>query len=60
VYRQGLPFCSDLYLTLVLREVPGDTFFPVFEDQFQLVGEVLATQAFRILHYRAYSPETGP
>ncbi|WP_423441538.1 dihydrofolate reductase [Limisphaera sp. VF-2] len=53
VYRQALAMCSDLYLTLVLRDVPGDAFFPPFEDQFELVGEILATEAFRILHYRA-------
>src|SRR5687768_2421620 len=34
VYEQALLLCSDLYLTLVKRTVPGDAFFPVFEDQF--------------------------
>src|SRR5512139_225026 len=32
VYREALPFCSDLFLTLVNRTVEGDTFFPPFED----------------------------
>jgi dihydrofolate reductase len=53
VYRQALPLCSDLYLTLVQRVVEGDTVFPPFEEQFKLVEEVLECPEFRILHYRA-------
>src|SRR3954447_6819956 len=30
VYQQTLSLCSDLYLTLVKKEVHGDTFFPRF------------------------------
>ena len=52
VYTQALPFCSDLYLTLVKREVEGDAFFPPFEDKFQLVEEIRDTPDFKILHYR--------
>lgn len=52
IYAQALPFCSDLYLTLVKREVEGDAFFPPFEDQFALVEELRDTPAFKILHYR--------
>jgi len=53
VYQQALPLCSDLYLTLVQRQVEGDTRFPPFEDQFELGEEVLARPDFKILHYRA-------
>jgi dihydrofolate reductase len=52
LYQQALPLCSDLYLTLVQRVVPGDTLFPPFEDQFELVKEVLHRPEFKILHYR--------
>ena len=52
IYAQALPRCSDLYLTLVKREVAGDTFFPPFEDRFVLVGEICDTPEFKILHYR--------
>ena len=52
VYAQALPWCSDLYLTLVKREVEGDAFFPPFEDQFQLVAELRDTPEFKILRYR--------
>jgi dihydrofolate reductase len=51
VYAQALPLCSDLYLTFVKREVEGDTFFPPFEDKFELVEEMRDTPEFRILHY---------
>ncbi len=52
VYVQALPLCSDLFLTVVQREVAGDAFFPAFEDRFELVGVVRETPEFRILHYR--------
>ena len=52
IYAQALPLCSDLFLTLVKREVPGDAFFPVFEDRFELVAELRDTPEFKILHYR--------
>lgn len=52
VYAQALPLCSDLYLTLVQRTVEGDTFFPPFEEQFGLVGVLLETREFKVLHYR--------
>jgi dihydrofolate reductase len=52
IYRQLLPFCSDLFLTLVKREVQGDAFFPPFEQQFDLVEQLDENTDFRVLHYR--------
>lgn len=52
LYQQALPMCSDLYLTLVQRVVPGDTFFPPFEHLFELAEGVLDRPEFKILHYR--------
>jgi dihydrofolate reductase len=52
IYSLALPRCSDLFLTLVKREVPGDAFFPAFEDRFALVAELRDTTEFKILHYR--------
>ena len=40
LYDALLPRCSELYLTLVKREVTGDAFFPNFEREFAL-AEVL-------------------
>jgi dihydrofolate reductase len=53
LYQLALPMCSDLYLTVVQRVVEGDTLFPLFEDDFELVAEVLQRPEFKILHYRA-------
>jgi len=52
IYEQTLPFCSDLYLTLVKRVVAGDAFFPPFEDKFDLVETIRDESDFNILHYR--------
>lgn len=52
IYEQALWLCSDLYLTLVKREVEGDAYFPEFEDRFDLRGELRDTPEFKILHYR--------
>ena len=53
IYEQALPLCSDLFLTLVKREVAGgDAFFPPFENQFELAEEIRDTPEFKILHYR--------
>lgn len=52
IYAQTLPRCSDLYLTVVKREVEGDTFFPEFESMFDLVGVVLEHPEFEVRHYR--------
>ena len=62
VYAQALPLCSDLYLTLVKREVEGDAFFPPFEDRFVWVEEIRDTPEFRIVHYRnaALPPRAEP
>jgi dihydrofolate reductase len=51
VYRQALPWCSDIYLTLVKRTVEGDAFFPAFEHEFELIAELRDTPEFKILHY---------
>ena len=53
IYEQALPWCSDLYLTLVKREVEGgDAFFPAFEDKFDLVETIRDEAEFKILHYK--------
>ena len=49
---QALPMCSDLYLTLVKREVEGDAVFPPFEDCFELVETLQDNADFKILHYQ--------
>ena len=52
IYRQALPLCDELLLTLVKREVEGDAFFPPFEEQFELVEKIRETPEFDILRYQ--------
>ncbi len=52
IYRQLLPRCTDLFLTLVKRDVEGDTVFPRFEDQFSRVAVVMDTSEFAVQHFR--------
>jgi dihydrofolate reductase len=51
IYAQALPLCSDLYLTLVKREVKGDAFFPPFEHDFTLRETLAENPDFSILHF---------
>ena len=51
IYRQLLPHCSELYLTLVPMEPEGDAYFPPFEDDF-VFGEVLLEHPeFQVCRY---------
>jgi dihydrofolate reductase len=52
IYEQMLPHCSDVFLTQVFREVEGDTFFPEFESEFEMVDIPLRTADFEVRHFR--------
>jgi len=52
IFWQLLGKCEDLYLSVVPRTVEGDTYFPKFEDKFDLVGTVLTHPDFEVKHYR--------
>lgn len=52
VYAQALDRCCELCLTVVDREVSGDSFFPEFEGRFDFVERLLETPAFTISRYR--------
>ena len=52
IYSQLLLRCSDLYLTVVQREVEGDAYFPEFESGFEFVDVVLRQPEFEVRHYR--------
>ena len=51
VYAQTLARCAELYLSLVDQEPEGDTFFPPFEDDFELAGIVLQAEGFEVRKY---------
>ena len=50
IYRAVLPYCRDLYLTEVRREVGGDRLMPVFEDVFRFSAQLRETPEMRIVH----------
>lgn len=51
VFAQFLPDCSELFLSIIDREVEGDAFFPAFEHLFDLAGVAAEFPQFRVLHY---------
>lgn len=51
VYRELLPLCTDLYLTRVLKDYEGDTFFPSFDHLFIQKEVVERNDDFMIIHY---------
>lgn len=51
VYEQFLHRCSELYLSVIDREVEGDAFFPPFEHLFDLAGVVAEFSEFRVFRY---------
>lgn len=51
IYAQMLPQCSELYLTLVKREVEGDAFFPPFEHLFEPAELIQDTAEFSITRF---------
>lgn len=52
IYEAALPRCTDLWISHVAGSMPGDAFFPVFEDRFEAVGTVREFPEFRVVHYR--------
>lgn len=46
------PHCRELYLSVVLRAVKGDTFFPSFGDSFELIDVPLRHAEFEARHSR--------
>jgi len=38
IYKQFLPLANYIYLTEIKKDYEGDTFFPVFEDEFDEVS----------------------
>jgi dihydrofolate reductase len=52
LYRQLLPRCEELLLTVVQRDCDGDTFFPDFESTFIYVETPFRTPDFEVRRYR--------
>lgn len=60
IYRQLLPSCSELLLSLVESAPDGDAFFPPFENEFTDDGEVLRETGFTVRRYRRIIPPSAP
>ena len=59
VYAQALGQCSDLFLSVVKREVEGDAFFPEFELMFDAGERLRESDDFDIIHYRRLGQAGG-
>ena len=51
LFQKALPLCSDVFLTLVKREVEGDVYLPPFESQFEVTETIQDAPGYTILHY---------
>lgn len=51
IYKEALPYCQMIYLTLVQGKISGDTYFPNFEHEFKKV-ESDAHDRFSFLVYK--------
>lgn len=51
IYESALPRIDEIFLTIVKSEPPGDTFFPPFEDQFELAEVLRDEPEFQIRRY---------
>ncbi len=60
LYAQLLDHCTDLYLSVVQREVEGDAYFPEFEDRFEFTDVPLRTADFEVRHYRHRALASAP
>jgi dihydrofolate reductase len=52
IYSALLGRCDAIYVTIVKREYPGDTFFPEFKSQFEVSETIRETPEFDIFCYK--------
>lgn len=51
IYRQMLPHCSELYVSLIEGAYPGETFFPPFAADYEFQEIVLQKPGFEVRKY---------
>ena len=51
IYREALPHCQELFLTIVKRTCDGDTYFPAFEHLFSRHQKLQENNDLLILRY---------
>lgn len=52
IYQLMLPKCSDLFLTRVHQRPVGDTFFPEFENHFELATVIESNAEFSVENWK--------
>jgi len=57
IYELLLPLCDTLLVTHVHRRVEGDTFFPIFENKFELSTVLIERTEFTIREYQRKQQE---
>lgn len=57
LYEQTLVFLQELLVTIVREAHQGDTWFPAFEDHFEVVAKIAEEEAYDIVRYRNLSPQ---
>ena len=57
IYRQTLDDCGEIFLTRVHRHCEGDTFFPAFEDRFELAEIIERNDDYTIERWVRPCPE---
>jgi dihydrofolate reductase len=55
LYRQLLPRCTDLYLSVLRKPHEGDAFFPEFESAFTFAGVPFTCADFEVRHYTRHT-----
>jgi len=51
IYSQCLPLCRELFLTIVKKPFPGDTFFPDYEHLFPHEEIITDTPEYMVVRY---------
>jgi dihydrofolate reductase len=52
IYKLLVPYCDELFVTRISREVEGDTYFPEFEEAFDSGEQVFETPYFTVFRHR--------
>ena len=52
IYAAGMPYCSEVLLSIIPGHYEADTFFPPFEDGFPVVEVVREHPQFTVRRYR--------
>lgn len=58
MYRQALPFCDSIILTVLHRDVEGDVWFPLFDEHnfaVERIEEVAEADPYTVFWYRRRS-----